>query len=251
MGIHLNPTNRIRELSQYNFNLPQRRQLRRFPHEVYIPPQECFAIARFSFVLLSFVCHFFHFLFHRISRSQYAKIAKMPWLSRRNSSQDAMNSNGTQSSAISGSAVTFVPGMMDGSCGTSPVHYRNTLMRIMLDDMKVMAQNMHCLPDMVMSMWSMEFGKDMFMTWMDIRDCGLQMMLLTVELWGMMCAIPMIMYLPGMISMPMCALIACCIAVLSMPSNGDQMMRSSMPSGRSSDEFPDERWICINGSMTR
>jgi hypothetical protein len=40
------------------------------------------------------------------------------------------------------------------------------------------------------------------------------------------------------------------IMILSMPMNGEQVMRSPMPPGRSIDEFNDEHWIYVNGMMT-
>lgn len=180
------------------------------------------------------------------------RISRMPWLSRRNSSEEPMNSSFSKSPAMMTDApVMFIPGMMDASCGTSPTHHRNPPMRMMLDDMKVMLQNMQCLPEMAMSMWSMEFGSSMIMSWMDIRDICLQMMLLMVEMCGMMLCLPMMMCLPGMVCLPMYVLFAGIIALFAMPLNQDQVVQTPMPPGRNMDDFMDERWIYMNGSMTR
>jgi hypothetical protein len=147
--------------------------------------------------------------------------------------------------------VAMVPAMMDKSCGTSPVHHRMTPMRMMMDDMRVMMRNLGCLPDMMMSMWSMEFGMSMFMTWMDMRDCCLQVMLMMVECCAMMLCLPTMLYMPGIVSMTMGCLFAGCVMMLAMPMNRDMIMRCQMPDGHGIDEFSDEKWICINGSMTR
>lgn len=162
-----------------------------------------------------------------------------------------MGMSASSTHMLSGASVTMIPAMMDKSCGTSSVYNRMTPMRIMMDEMRVMLRNMSCVPDMMMSIWSMQLDMGMFSTWMDMRDACLQMMLMIVECWAMMFCMPMMLYMPGIVSMTMCVALTCCIMILAMPMNGKRVVRCSMPSARGMDEFSDEKWIFVNGAMTR
>jgi hypothetical protein len=84
---------------------------------------------------------------------------------------------------MSDGSITFLPGMMDPMCGTSPVEYRMSAMQLMMQDMKLMSKNMmRCLPEMMRSMMTMEGGGIMPGTVVEMRDMCLQMGLGCVEM---------------------------------------------------------------------
>jgi hypothetical protein len=154
------------------------------------------------------------------------------------------------------SSVTFIPAMMDGACGTSPTIQRMSSMQIMMMDMKVMAQNMKCIPEMIGSMMNREMMTGMLSSWMNMRDMCLQMMLWVIEMCMMVMVIPCFLAMPGVAFMCMCCMCACAIMMLCWPMNGERVMRceargSKERPERQREECADERWVYINGAMTR
>ncbi|TAQ87807.1 hypothetical protein B7494_g3873 [Chlorociboria aeruginascens] len=111
---------------------------------------------------------------------------------------DILEGSETYMGSHSKAPVTLIPSMIDASCGTSPAHYREAPLRLLLNDLRILGQNLRCLPQMMRSMCSMRVVSEMFRTWKDTRDILLQ-------------------------------------------CKGDEMRV---------DDFADERWIFINGSMT-
>jgi len=183
------------------------------------------------------------------SPSQY--ILKMPWLSRRNSAEEDTKSDIFDETPVTmtSAAVTFVPTLVDGSCGTSPIHHREMTLRLVLNELKITVQNLRCLPAMARSTCSLDFARSLIRSWADFRDLCLQIALGVVELWGMMLAIPISLTLPGILFAPICAMFVGLVMALSWLLNREKVILSTSPS--SSKEFSGEKWIYINSSMTR
>lgn len=150
----------------------------------------------------------------------------------------------------SSSAVTFIPAMIDGSCGTSPVMHRYTPMQMMLNDMRIMAQNMRCLPEMMGSMMSLGMMQSTLGSWRNLRDMCLQVILTVMEMWMVVMMLPAFLAMPGLAFAVWCCICTMTIATLSWPLKGDQVIRCTSK-GQQSDQHADERWVYINGAMTR
>jgi len=150
----------------------------------------------------------------------------------------------------SSSSVTFIPAMMDGTCGTSPALQRMSPMQMLMMDMKIMAQNMICIPEMIGSMMTTDNMMETMGSWTMVRDTCLQTMLCVAEMCMLCLALPCFMMMPGMAFMCMCMMCAAVIMMMCWPMNGEQIMRCAAQ-GQMMDSYPEERWVCINGAMTR
>ena len=222
---------------------------------------------------MAFRCAHQHFYFHQNTTSSiyfpiyrlvstpatlFASISNMPWLglSRRTSQEESTMQSMSPSSPhrlSSNSSVMFIPSMMDGSCGTSPTMQKMSSMQMIMMDMKVMAQNMICIPEMIRSLMNTDTMQKMCSSWMNIRDMGLQIMLYIIEMCMMVMIIPCFLAMPGMAFLCICCVCVCTIMILCWPMNGDQVVRcmaDGMPS-ENQDKFTDERWVYINSAMTR
>ena len=179
----------------------------------------------------------------------------MPWLGRR-SSQEMMDPDMCPSMRTqSASGVTFLPAMMDVSCGTMPISRRQSGMTMILTDMRIMVQNIiDCYPDMIRSLWAMDLGRSVMgsIKIMDMVDLGLQMILGMMQIFMMMAMVPACMMLPGVMLLPACMTYVGVCMMLCWPLNGETVMRCSCCKQRAPDDImAEERWIHINGSMTR
>ncbi|KAL3423690.1 hypothetical protein PVAG01_05437 [Phlyctema vagabunda] len=177
----------------------------------------------------------------------------MPWLSRSNSPnphRDAYLQNPEDvihKAARTKAGVTFVPAMIDGSCGTSPVSYRQTPIHLFWNDVKLMAHNLDCIPEMARTICTLETVRDVFETWKSARDILLQILLAIVQICALSIVIPAYLFLPGAAFLGGCITLACTVAILSSPLKGRRVVRNK---GYIDMEYSDERWIYVNGSMT-
>lgn len=119
-----------------------------------------------------------------------------------------------------------------------------------------MVQNMMCIPEMMGSMITMDMMMGMLGSWVNIRDMCLQMMLCMMEICMMVVVIPFFLAMPGMAFMYLCCICACAIMMMCWPMNGERVMRCEAKESRERperqrEECADERWVYINGSMTR
>jgi hypothetical protein len=179
----------------------------------------------------------------------------MPGFFRRNSAEEGIKSSKsclTPSPAprSANTAITFIPAMIDGSCWTSPAMHKKTPMQAIFYEMRIMAQNMRCIPEMMGSLLSLKMARNMFRSWIDVRDICLQVILATTEMWMLVMVLPAFLTMPGLPFMVLCCICACAIAMLAWPLKGDQVITSA-GKGQQTDQFADERWIYINSIMIR
>jgi len=180
----------------------------------------------------------------------------MPWLSRRNSSEEVMlkSMNSSSPSPLpSNSSVTFIPAILDGSCGTSPTMQRMSSTQMIVMDIKVMAHNMICFPEMIGSLITVDKMTSVFGSWINLRDICLQMLLCVMEMCMVAMVIPCFLAMPGIAFLTMCCLCAFAISLICWPMNGEQVMRC-VAKGQVMDsqvQYADEKWVYINGAMTR
>jgi hypothetical protein len=86
-----------------------------------------------------------------------------------------------------------------------------------------------------------------------MRDICLQMMLSLIEICILVMVVPCFLAMPGMAFTCMCCICAFTIMLISWPMNGEQVVRC-VAKGRAMEnqaQYADERWVYINGAMTR
>ncbi|RDW71720.1 hypothetical protein BP5796_07754 [Coleophoma crateriformis] len=175
----------------------------------------------------------------------------MPWLSRSNSPNRIVTSQAPEDvihkSALMDSSVTFIPAMIDGSCGTTPLSFRETPLQLLLNDLKIIGQNFACVPEMARSLCTLKSVKDLFESWRAFRDLLLQILLALIEIVALVMAVPMFLALPGGLFLGGCLIFGCVVALLSMPLKGSRILRNRH---YAEGEFDDERWVFVNGSLT-
>jgi hypothetical protein len=84
-----------------------------------------------------------------------------------------------------------------------------------------------------------------------MRDTTLQVLLAVLQLWVLVLAIPAFLLLPGILFAAMYFIGTFLNTALLWLLKGNRVCPSSQQEFPNSDEFSDERWIFINGSMTR
>jgi hypothetical protein len=99
------------------------------------------------------------------------KNQKMPWLSRRSSAEGVENSADTSSPTMlsSNTAVTFLPAMLDASCGTLPMIHRQRSVQLVFNGLKSLSQNLRCMLPMARLVWILSMLQSLFKTSIDAR----------------------------------------------------------------------------------
>jgi len=180
---------------------------------------------------------------------------KMTLLPRRNTFA-SWNGSGasvtpTETCSISSDGVTFLPAMVDASCGTSATHHRQTTAQMFLNDLRIVTQSVRCIPQMARSVLSMKFARSIPRSVPDIWDICLQGILSILEFWALIIAVPAFLYLPGIVFVPLCGVFIALVRVLSWPLNKSPLVRTSRGLKDSTRVFPEETWMFIPGSATR
>jgi hypothetical protein len=146
--------------------------------------------------------------------------------------------------------ITFIPAMLDGSCGTSPSKHKQTVLGMVFMETMIMARNMWCIPEMIRSMINMGTMQSMLGSWRNTRDFILQCMLALIETCMLIMVFPAFLVMPGLAFTVLCIGSASVVTMISWPLYGEQVIRCTAK-GQQNDDCMDERWIYINGAMTR
>jgi hypothetical protein len=179
----------------------------------------------------------------------------MPWLSRRNSEKQSVkpvndNSNRSDKSSIN-AMVDFIPSQIDGLCGTMPTHHRQEASRILWGDIRVMAQNVGCLPAMLRATCSTKVLRSLFKNPVDARDALLQFCLATMQMWMLLVALPAFISLPGLLFAGFVNSFWLLTLALIWPLSGPRILMTEQEKAPMTEDFSDERWIYVNGMMCR
>ena len=84
-----------------------------------------------------------------------------------------------------------------------------------------------------------------------MRDIVLHALLVIVEFWGMVMIVPTFLVLPGIVFAILCVMGASFFAVITWPLQGSRVVSSRKERKESQEGFSGEKWLYINGSMTR
>ena len=179
----------------------------------------------------------------------------MPWLSRRNSAEEGIEPvNGLsmeyQKRSVS-SMVNFIPAQIDGLCGTMPAYHKQAASRLLWGDLRVLIQNMRCLPAMVMATCSTKVLRSLLKNPADVRDTILQLCLASIHICVLVISVPAFLTLPGLLFTGFMNGIWALTLAMTWPLSGPRVFTSEREKAPMTDDFSDERWIYVNGMMCR
>jgi hypothetical protein len=179
----------------------------------------------------------------------------MPWLSRRNSAEQGIESVNDDSKcsdkhALS-SMVGFIPAQIDGLCGTMPAYHRQTASLLLWGDVWVLIQNLSCLPTMAKATCSTTVLRNLLKNPMDARDTLVQAFLAIMQIWVLVVAIPAFITLPGLLFAGFVNAAWLLTLAMAWPLSGSRILIHEQEKALMTDEFSDERWIYVNGMMCR
>ncbi len=179
----------------------------------------------------------------------------MPWLSRQNSVDERVSFvNDSRKHHLKqsvGAMVNFIPAQIDGLCGTAPAHHKQAPTRLLLGDLRVLMQNINCLPAMVRSVCSQKVFWSRFGALPDARDTVLEYCLTLMHIWMVVVAVPAFLLLPGSIFLLCTGICSVVTMALTWPLQGQRIVMSAREQDENAEDFSDERWIYVNGMMCR
>jgi hypothetical protein len=179
----------------------------------------------------------------------------MPWLSRRNSAEEATKpvnqdpKSGVKTSACS--MVNFIPAQIDGLCGTIPAHHKVATLGLVMDDLRVLIQNISCLSAMAKAACSANVLRSLFKNPADARDTILQLCLASIQVCVLAIALPAFLSLPGFLFIGLVNGLWALTLAMTWPLSGPRVLISEREKAPMIGEFSDERWIYVNGMMCR
>lgn len=178
----------------------------------------------------------------------------MPWLSRQNSPEGIKTTDALFKTVkpVSGTAVvTLIPSQIDGLAGTSAQMYRQSSLQLARKELKVMLQNVRCLPKMATSASVAELKKEYLRSYGTTKEMALQACLMGVETWFLLVMVPLFLCAPGAVFVVAACVVAGLVGMLARGLNGRRVVKSGKGDSSMVDEFADERWLFVNGIMTR
>jgi hypothetical protein len=177
----------------------------------------------------------------------------MPWLSRRNSAETGVRSvNDATKQSLKRSAssmVNFIPAQIDGLCGTMPASHKYCASQLMMDDLRVLIQNMSYLSAMAKAICSTKVLRGLFKNPMDARDTLLQACLALMQFWALVIALPAFISLPGLLFAGFVNVFWLLTLAMTWPLSGPRVLVYEREKAPMTDGFSDERWIYVNGMM--
>lgn len=146
-------------------------------------------------------------------------------------------------------AVTFVPSLIDGACGTLPNPRRSTIERMRSD----MSHAFALLPDMVRAAAPRRWSS---MSRMEMVEMAQHLCLAMVEMCVLTWTVPLWACLPGVL---FAAWVGCCMSVimgmvwmLNGRRSGRHMIRSTVAGDwMMGQDMEDERWFFVGGMGMR
>lgn len=175
----------------------------------------------------------------------------MPWLSRSNSSDSIRPAEKDNicniKNALPDAKVLFIPAQVDGLAGTSPSQYRQVPTSSLLMDTRVLIRSLDSLPKMAMAcrprMWN--YMGNMENLW----EITVQILLAIMEMAMLAIMAPAFLLLPGTGFALMMLSFWGAVTILSSGFNAERIIISDAM--MVSEEFMDEKWLFVNGIMTR
>lgn len=179
----------------------------------------------------------------------------MPWLSRRNSAEQSIkpvddDSKCSDKQAVS-SIVNLIPAQIDGLCGTIPACHRQAASLLVWGDIRVLIQNLSCLPTMAKATCSTTVLRNLLKNPVDARDTLMQACLAIIQFWVLVVAIPAFIALPGLLFAGFMNTAWLLTLAMTWPLSGPRISIHEQEKTPMTNEFSDERWIYVNGMMCR
>jgi hypothetical protein len=179
----------------------------------------------------------------------------MPWLSRRNSEEDGIkpvhDSSKHSLRGLVSSMVNFIPAQIDGLCGTMPAHHKQAASQLLLGDLRILIQNVSCLPAMVKATCSTKVLRSLLKNPLDARDSFLQSCLAVMQIWALAFALLAFISFPGILFIGFMIGFWLLTLAMTWPLSGPRFLMSEREKALMTDDFSDERWIYVNGMMCR
>lgn len=182
----------------------------------------------------------------------------MPWLSpldspavspRSGYSSKLTNGMNTSMPGQMPLAVTFIPSLIDGACGTLPNPQRSAMERMRGD----MSQAIALLPDMLRAAMPRRWAS---VSRTEMMEMAQQTCLAMLEMCFLVCVIPLWACLPGlMFAAWMCccmSVIMCMVWMLNGRGSAGRMVRSTAAGDwMMGQDMEDERWFFVGGMGMR
>jgi hypothetical protein len=203
------------------------------------------------------------------------KIFTMPWLSRQSSAehsvshpkskstpttppqdQDRNQKNMENPGAQNMPTVTFIPALIDGLCGTNPPHTQSSPLALLWSSLVVLLRTMAEFPSMLWHALTLKTMRAYASSPTDLRDLAIMCMLGCMQMMLFVGIIPMMLCLPGLMAVPILALMLVANEAGCWVVNGGQRGMTWVRGVAGTkdgcgEEFEDEAWIFVPGPGTR
>lgn len=158
----------------------------------------------------------------------------------------------TVSTTTMASNIKYIPPQMDALASTTTQASRENPLRLLLRDAGVLSTLLRYLPWLVIPFRTSDKSCELYVGPSSARDLLLQIWLSILEITFLVAAIPVMMILPGVLSITIVTVCCAIIYVLSWPMQGPRIAYSMMDDDTiaSADQHGSERWLFVNGCAT-
>ena len=148
-----------------------------------------------------------------------------------------------------GASIAYVPPQTDPLSSTSTRAVRQSPMQIFLRDTGVLFRMLPYFPWMFLPCRSSDNKAELYLTRQNSKDMLLLGVLFFYELALIFLSIPVLLILPGSVSMTLAGVSAAIIHCIAWPLEGPSIIHSAMDGSTrtSAEQHKDERWLFING----
>ena len=149
-------------------------------------------------------------------------------------------------------SIKYIPPQMDVLAGTTTEASRQNPIRLFLNDAAVLFTVLQYAPWIIIPFRTSDKSCELYVGPSSARDLLLQGWLSVVEITFLVAAIPVIMLLPGIMSVAIAVMCCALIIVLSWPMQGPRIAYSMMDGDTvlSAEQHGSERWLFVNGCAT-
>lgn len=151
------------------------------------------------------------------------------------------------------SRISYLPSQLDPLAGTSTRAARLSPTRLVLDDFAVLFHCLRYLPGIITPFWTRDKTDELYSGPSNARDIFLQFLLFFMQVAFLISAIPAILCLPFSILISFAVLACLAMILVASPMQGPRIAYSKMDDATMAmaEQHKDERWVFINGCITR
>ncbi len=148
--------------------------------------------------------------------------------------------------------IKYIPPQMDALASTTTQASRENPLRLLLHDAGVLSTVLRYLPWLVIPFRTSDKSCELYVGPSSARDLLLQGWLSVLEITFLVAAIPVILLLPGVLSIVIATLCCAVVYILSWPMQGPRIAYSMMDDDTitSAEQHGSERWLFVNGCAT-